>query len=178
MRGSGVTGELGRVPRWVVPWRYPSTWSWRGSSYGIMWDVPPTLGHSFPAPARSPLPHPLPRPLPLPPPAALLWALLPSFRLASSRSVSCCRAPWPASRCSCSPRVLFPFRFVSPRWPSFLYWLLPGATSISPMPFPVWHCVGHPEAMRCKGNKSTYLDKPCKGGDIECVQKLQDIEKQ
>ena len=64
------------------------------------------------------------------PPAALLWALLPSFCLASSRSVSCCRAPWPASRCSCSPRVLFPFRFVSPCWPSFLYWLLPGATSI------------------------------------------------
>ena len=100
---------------------------------GSCWDVPPTLGHSFPAPARSPplLPPPLPFPPPLPlPPAALLWAPPPSFRLASSRSVSCRRASWSACRCPCSPRVLFLSRFVSPRWPSFLYWLLPGATSI------------------------------------------------
>ena len=86
-----------------------------------MWDVPPTLGHSFPAPAHSPSlpPPPLPRPPPLSPrgfavgAAAFVPSRLVLFRVVVFRGL-------PACRCPSLPRVLFLFRFGLPRLPSVL----------------------------------------------------------
>ena len=74
---------------------------------GSCWDVLPTLGHSFPAPARSPplLPPPLPFPPPPPPSpcgsavgaAAFVSSCLVPFRFVLSCFVACLSLPLFAS---------------------------------------------------------------------------------
>ena len=71
-----------------------------------MWDVPPILGHSFPAPARSSPPHASPFPS-----AALLWVVLPSFCLVPFCVVVLRGLPVVALVCLVSCFCLVSFRF-------------------------------------------------------------------
>ena len=92
-----------------------------------------SCGTCLPPWATAFLHRPVPPPSRLPlslalspfPPAALLWALLPSFRLVSFRFVLPCSVACLLLPLFASCPVLF--CFVSPRLPSFLYWLPPGA---------------------------------------------------